>query len=81
MPPLPPVNAELRRQVIHVYKDLLNLAKDYPQGQAYFRRRLHAAFAANAQLRDEAAIRRGIERAQFVQKGCEVPSCVEIEAL
>ncbi|CAK7265568.1 hypothetical protein SEPCBS57363_001648 [Sporothrix epigloea] len=69
----PPVNPELRRQVINVYKDLLNLGKDYPQGQDYFRRRLHAAFSSNAALRDDEAIRRGIARAQFVQK--------EIEAL
>lgn len=69
----PPVNSELRRQVINIYKELLNLGKDYPQGQTYFRRRLHAAFSANAGLTDEGAIKKGIERAEFVQK--------EIEAL
>ncbi|KJR87631.1 LYR family protein [Sporothrix schenckii 1099-18] len=64
-----PVNAELRKQVINIYKELLNLGKDYPQGHEYFRRRLHTAFSANSALRDDDAIRRAIARAQFVQKG------------
>ncbi|KAI6386314.1 hypothetical protein MCOR23_011414 [Pyricularia oryzae] len=70
----PPPNPELRRQVIAIYKELLNLGKDYPQGGlAYFRPRLHKAFMSNAHLRDEDKIREGIARAEFVQK--------EIEAL
>ncbi|KAI6374297.1 hypothetical protein MCOR25_003242 [Pyricularia grisea] len=72
MPPTP--NPELRRQVIAIYKELLNLGKDYPQGGlTYFRPRLHKAFMSNAHLRDEDKIREGIARAEFVQK--------EIEAL
>ncbi|KAI1342273.1 hypothetical protein F5Y15DRAFT_413535 [Xylariaceae sp. FL0016] len=66
-------NPVLRRQVIAIYKELLNLGKDYPQGYSYFRPRLHRAFQANAHLRDEDAIRQGIARAEFVKK--------EIEAL
>ncbi|KAI1256220.1 hypothetical protein MGN70_002382 [Eutypa lata] len=74
MPPAASVNPELRRQVIAIYKELLNLGKDYPQGGlSYFRPRLHRAFMANAQLRDEEAIKKGIARAEFVKK--------EIEAL
>lgn len=92
----PPVNPELRHQVIAIYKgaqrppppagqlllgdssladhkdnntELLNLGKDYPQGFSYFRPRLHKAFMANAGLLDEEQIRKGIERAKFVQKG------------
>ena len=49
------------------------LGRDYPLGYKYFRPRLHAAFMSQAYLRDELAIRRGIERAEFVKK--------EIEAL
>ncbi|KAI0159920.1 complex 1 protein [Hypoxylon sp. FL1284] len=64
---------ELRRQVIAIYKELLNLGRDYPQGFAYFRPRLHKAFMANAHLRDDEAIRNAIGRADFVKK--------EIEAL
>ncbi|KAI0139506.1 complex 1 protein [Hypoxylon sp. NC0597] len=66
-------NPELRRQVIAIYKELLNLGKDYPQGFSYFRPRLHKAFMANAHLRDEDAIRNAIARADYVKK--------EIEAL
>ncbi|KAI6093191.1 hypothetical protein F4821DRAFT_77026 [Hypoxylon rubiginosum] len=67
------LNPELRRQVIAIYKELLNLGRDYPQGFAYFRPRLHKAFMGNAHLRDEEAIRSAIRRADFVKK--------EIEAL
>lgn len=49
--------------------ELLNLGRNYPQGYSYFRPRLHKAFMANAGLRDDEAIRKGIERAKFVQKG------------
>jgi len=70
---MPPPNPELRRQVIAVYKELLNLGRDYPQGFDYFRPRLHKAFMANAHLRDESEIKNGIARAEFVKK--------EIEAL
>ena len=49
--------------------ELLNLGRDYPQGFDYFRPRLHKAFMANAHLRDDEAIRQGIARAQYVQKG------------
>ncbi|KAF3771297.1 hypothetical protein M406DRAFT_326685 [Cryphonectria parasitica EP155] len=65
----PPINPELRHEVIAVYKELLNLGREYPQGFDYFRPRLHKAFMANAGLRDEEAIKKGIERARFVQKG------------
>ncbi|KAI1499735.1 complex 1 protein [Biscogniauxia marginata] len=68
------LNPELRRQVIAIYKELLHLGKSYPLGGlSYVRPRLHGAFMANAHLRDEAEIRKGIERAEFVKK--------EIEAL
>ncbi|KAI1199927.1 complex 1 protein [Nemania serpens] len=66
-------NPELRRRVIGIYKELLHLGKDYPLGYSYFRPRLHRAFMANAQLKSEADIEKGIERAEFVRK--------EIEAL
>ncbi|KAI0106374.1 complex 1 protein [Nemania sp. FL0031] len=70
---MPAPNPELRRQVIAIYKELLHLGKDYPQGFSYFRPRLHRAFMANAKLQKEEDIRKGIERAEFVRK--------EIEAL
>ncbi|KAL2105579.1 hypothetical protein VUR80DRAFT_8147 [Thermomyces stellatus] len=69
---MPPPNP-LRHQVIAIYKELLFLGREYPLGYSYFRRRLHGAFKANSGLRDEAEIRRCIERAEFVKR--------EIEAL
>ncbi|ROT39879.1 hypothetical protein SODALDRAFT_332015 [Sodiomyces alkalinus F11] len=66
-------NPELRRQVLSIYKELLYLGREYPLGYDYFRPRLRGAFKANAGLRDEEDIRRGIERAHYVKK--------EIEAL
>ncbi|KAH7055653.1 LYR motif-containing protein 5A [Macrophomina phaseolina] len=67
------INPELRQQVIRIYKELLYLGREYPQGYDFYRTRLHKAFASQAGLRDEQKIRRGIERAEFVKK--------EIEAL
>ncbi|MCJ1442769.1 MAG: hypothetical protein MMC23_003266 [Stictis urceolatum] len=49
--------------------ELLNLGRDYPLGYPYFRSRLHRAFAGQAGLRNEDAIRKGIQRAEFVKKG------------
>lgn len=66
-------NPALRREVIAIYKELLHLGRDYPQGFDYFRPRLHKAFMANAHLRGDEDIRKGIARADFVRK--------EIEAL
>ncbi|KAL2002704.1 hypothetical protein VTN02DRAFT_6135 [Thermoascus thermophilus] len=65
------VNPELRRQVINIYKELLNLGRNYPLGYEYFRNRLHRAFSSQAHLRDEEQIRKGIERAEFVKKEIE----------
>ncbi|KAI5865381.1 hypothetical protein GGS23DRAFT_558972 [Durotheca rogersii] len=66
---------ELRRQVIAIYKELLYLGREYPhpEGFRYFRPRLHAAFAANAHLRDDDAVRRAVARAHYIKR--------EIEAL
>ncbi|KAI2621025.1 complex 1 protein [Hypomontagnella submonticulosa] len=76
---MPAPNPELRRQVIAVYKELLNLGRDYPQGFSYFRPRLHRAFMGNAHLRDEEAIRGAIARADWANLvGIK---CPEIEAL
>ncbi|KAH6626755.1 hypothetical protein B0J18DRAFT_149039 [Chaetomium sp. MPI-SDFR-AT-0129] len=71
MTPLP--NPELRSQVIAIYKQLLYLGRNYPQGYNYFRSRLHRAFMAKAGLTDDTAIKEGIAKADFVRK--------EIEAL
>ncbi|KAI9681475.1 MAG: hypothetical protein M1817_002759 [Caeruleum heppii] len=59
----------LRHQVIRIYKDLLHLGRDYPMGYSYFRPRLYKAFASQAGIIDEAEIKKGIERAEYVKKG------------
>mgnify|MGYP001578396791 CR=1 FL=1 len=55
--------------VLNCHTELLNLGKNYPLGYSYFRPRLHKAFSSQAGLTDEAEIRKGIDRAYFVQKG------------
>ncbi|KAF2470397.1 uncharacterized protein BDR25DRAFT_225792 [Lindgomyces ingoldianus] len=64
-----PTSPALRHQVIRIYKELLYLGRDYPQGYDFFRARLHKAFASQKDLTDEERIRKGIERAEFVKKG------------
>ncbi|EAW10703.1 electron transfer flavoprotein regulatory factor 1 [Aspergillus clavatus NRRL 1] len=64
-------NPELRRQVINIYKELLNIGREYPLGYDYFRTRLHKAFSSQAHLDDDEQIRKGIARAEFVKKGIE----------
>ncbi|KAF2278494.1 LYR motif-containing protein 5A [Westerdykella ornata] len=66
-------NPALRLEVKRIYKELLYMGRDYPQGYDYFRNRLHKAFFNQRHLTDEEAIKKGIERAEFVKK--------EIEAL
>lgn len=45
------------------------MGREYPQGYDYFRTRLHKAFASQKNLTDEAKIKQGIERAEYVKKG------------
>lgn len=69
-----PTRHELAKDYNWQNAELLNLGKDYPGGgYAYFKPRLHKAFASQAHLEDENAIREAIKRAEFVKK--------EIEAL
>lgn len=49
--------------------ELLYMGRDYPQGYEYFRNRLHRAFFSQRNLTDEEAIKKGIQRAEFVKKG------------
>ncbi|KAF2660635.1 LYR motif-containing protein 5A [Lophiostoma macrostomum CBS 122681] len=67
------MNPALRYRVIRVYKEMLFMGREYPQGYDYFKTRLHKAFDSQKHLTDESQIMKGIERAEFVKK--------EIEAL
>ncbi|TDZ48309.1 LYR motif-containing protein 5B [Colletotrichum trifolii] len=51
--------------------ELLYMGREYPAGYDFFRSRLHKAFSANAGLRDEEAIRKGLDKAEFVKKEIE----------
>lgn len=61
-----------RYRVKQLYKALLYLGRDWPQGYAsYFRPRLHAAFAKNAAIEDEAQVGQCILRAEYMVKELE----------
>uniref|UniRef100_A0A0V0G9C0 Putative growth hormone-inducible soluble protein n=1 Tax=Triatoma dimidiata TaxID=72491 RepID=A0A0V0G9C0_TRIDM len=62
-----------RAKVIDLYKTLLHLGKDYPQGFDYFRSRLKKAFLKNKDVTDPERIQKMIAHGEFVKK--------EIEAL
>lgn len=78
------IDRTLRHRVIAIYKgrfsappapphltnaELLFLGREYPLGFEYYRTRLRKAFASQSHLTDEAKIKEGIERAEFVKKG------------
>lgn len=59
-------------RVKSLYKQLLYLGRDWPQGYTnYFRPRLHAAFVKQGGLQDEAEIKQAIARAEFMVKELE----------
>lgn len=49
--------------------ELLYLGRGYPLGFAYFRERLHDAFASQRKLENPDDIIKGIQRAEYVKKG------------
>ncbi|KAK0181616.1 hypothetical protein PV327_003887 [Microctonus hyperodae] len=63
----------LRSRVLDLYKTLLFMGRDYPQGYDYFRTNLKKAFIKNKHETDPTKIEKMIERGNFVVK--------EIEAL
>ncbi|VVC33460.1 Complex 1 LYR protein [Cinara cedri] len=65
--------AAARREVVNLYKTLLYMGRDYPQGYDFFRSRLKKAFQKNSNISDPQQIHTLVKRGQFVIK--------EIEAL
>lgn len=61
----------LRREVIRLYKNLLYLGREYPQGSAYFRERLKAAFMKNKDVSDPEKIKKLVAKGNFVIKELE----------
>ncbi len=62
-----------RSQVVQLYKTLLYLGREYPQGAEYFRAKLKATFVRNLNLKDPLKIDECLTRGHYVVK--------EIEAL
>ncbi|KAF7996253.1 hypothetical protein HCN44_001885 [Aphidius gifuensis] len=62
-----------RYRVLDLYKTLLYMGKDYPQGYDFFRKNLKNSFTKNKHETDPVKIEEMIERGKFVIK--------EIEAL
>uniref|UniRef100_A0A069DNJ7 Putative growth hormone-inducible soluble protein n=1 Tax=Panstrongylus megistus TaxID=65343 RepID=A0A069DNJ7_9HEMI len=60
-----------RAKVIDLYKTLLHLGKDYPQGFDYFRSRLKRAFLKNKDVTDPEIIHKMIAHGEFVKKEIE----------
>lgn len=69
--------AQVRYRVKQIYKALLYLGRDWPQGYTtYFRPRLHAAFSAQAHLNygregERQKIEEGVRRGEFMIKELE----------
>ncbi|XP_029017412.1 LYR motif-containing protein 5A [Betta splendens] len=61
----------LKGEVIRLYKNLLYLGRDYPQGFVYFRGRLKAAFMKNKDVTDPDKIKKLVARGDFVIKELE----------
>ncbi|XP_037616079.1 LYR motif-containing protein 5A [Sebastes umbrosus] len=61
----------LRGQVFKLYKTLLHLGREYPQGSAYFRGKLKAAFMKNKDVTDPEKIQKLVARGDFVIKELE----------
>uniref|UniRef100_A0A3B4UK09 LYR motif containing 5a n=1 Tax=Seriola dumerili TaxID=41447 RepID=A0A3B4UK09_SERDU len=61
----------LKGEVIRLYKTLLYLGREYPQGSAYFRDRLKSAFMKNKDVTDPEKVKKLVARGEFVIKELE----------
>lgn len=62
-----------RRAVLNLYKTLLHLGKEWPQGYELFRTRLHKVFLKNSGEQNPEKVKMMVKHGEFVVK--------EIEAL
>ncbi|GLH14506.1 hypothetical protein R5R35_014158 [Gryllus longicercus] len=60
-----------KSQVIQLYKTLLHLGREYPQGYDYFRTRLKRVFMKNRETTDPKKIETMIMHGQYVVKELE----------
>ncbi|KAH0539526.1 LYR motif-containing protein 5A [Cotesia glomerata] len=61
----------LRARVLELYKELLYMGKDYPQGYKFFRENLKKAFMKNKYETDPEKIEKMIDRGKYVMKEIE----------
>ncbi|KAH9519148.1 LYR motif-containing protein 5B [Bulinus truncatus] len=64
-------NQVLRLKVKQLYKTLLHLGKDYPRGSDYFRKKLHAVFMKNKDVKDPKEIELLIAKGECIVKELE----------
>ncbi|XP_065158021.1 electron transfer flavoprotein regulatory factor 1 [Atheta coriaria] len=60
-----------RSRVVNLYKTLLHLGKDYPQGFEFFRTRLHRVFLKNKDETDPEKIEKMISHGNYIVKELE----------
>lgn len=60
-----------KSKVINIYKTLLYLGRDYPEGYDFFRKRLKKAFMRNADVTEAQQIELLIKRGEYVIKELE----------
>ncbi|XP_014254106.1 electron transfer flavoprotein regulatory factor 1 [Cimex lectularius] len=60
-----------RAKVIDLYKTLLHLGKDWPQGSDFFKSRLKKAFMKNRDVSDPEKVEALIKHGEFVKKEIE----------
>lgn len=66
------MSKHLSHKVKSLYKSLLYLGRDWPQGYStYFQPRLHAAFKSQSHLTQPADIEKAIARGEFMVKELE----------
>lgn len=68
---VPDMANPLKGEVIKLYKNLLYLGREYPQGAAYFRGRLKSAFMKNKDVTDPEKIKQLVAKGEFVIKELE----------
>lgn len=61
----------LKPQVTQLYKELLWMGRDYPQGYKYFRDRCHKVFKAKSGMTDPKEIENAIKLGEYVKKELE----------
>ncbi|XP_065224723.1 electron transfer flavoprotein regulatory factor 1 [Planococcus citri] len=60
-----------RSTVVKLYKTLLHLGKDYPQGYDFFRSRLKNAFLKNKDVQDPKQLDELIKKGDYIVKELE----------